>query len=61
MSTWRIRECGHGGFVAEKGVEIKSGIEAGYKPGTYMPAFVISESAHFETRKQAENYIARQK
>lgn len=27
MSTWRIRECGHGGFVAEKGVEIKSGIE----------------------------------
>lgn len=53
---WRIRESTHG-FYAERGSEVKPGIEAGYKIGFYMPAFIVYESARFDTRKEAERYI----
>ena len=56
---WRIRECGRGGYVAENGAEIKGGIQVGYKPGYYMPAFIVYESSRFDTKRQAENYIKR--
>ena len=56
---WRIRESGHGGYLAEKGIEVKGGTEVGYKPGYYMPAFIAYESSRFDTKRQAENYIKR--
>lgn len=54
---WRIRESDHG-FYSEYGGYIKPGTTAGFKPGFYMPGFNVSESARFDTRKQAEKYIA---
>lgn len=57
IMEWRIRESGRGGFIAEKGTEVNVGIEAGYKPGCYMPAFIVYESSRFDTRKEAEKYI----
>lgn len=53
---WRIRESSRG-FYAEYGGYVQSGIAAGFKPGFYMPGFNVSESARFNTRKQAEKYI----
>jgi hypothetical protein len=58
---WRIRESNHGGFVAEYGAQVQPGIQAGFKPGFFMEAFIVYESARFDTRKQAEKYIARSK
>lgn len=55
---WRIRE-NERGFYAEYGVYIQSGIEAGFKPGCYMPGFHVSGSSRFDTRKQAVEYIKR--
>lgn len=58
---WRIRKSGHGGFVAEKGIPHKGGELSPHGLGYTMPAFIVYESANFDTRKQAENYISRQK
>lgn len=60
MLEWRIRESGHGGFVAEYGAAISSEIEAPTGIGFLMPGFMIYESAHFDTKKQAQGYIKRQ-
>lgn len=57
--TGRIRESGHGGYIAEIGNEIKSGIEAGFKPGYFMPGFIVYKSARFDTLKQAKAFIAK--
>lgn len=54
---WRIRESSRGGFIAEYGAKIKSGVEAGYKPGCFMPAFIVYESVRFDTEKEAERHI----
>lgn len=54
---WRIRESSRG-FYAEYGGYIQSGIAAEFKPGFYMPGFNVSESSRFDTREQAEKYIA---
>ena len=54
---WRVRES-RSGFYAEYGGYIQNGIQAGFKPGFYMPGFHVSESVRFDTRKQAEKYIA---
>ena len=54
---WRIRESSRG-FYAEYGGYIKSGTAAEFKLGFYMPGFNVSESTRFDTKKQAENYIA---
>lgn len=56
---WRIRESGHGGFVAEKGIYHKGGESFPGIIGVTMPAFVVYESAHFQTEKEAKNYIKR--
>ena len=54
---WRIRESSHGGFFAECGATIKPGVKAGYKPGYFLPAFIVYESVRFDTEKDAEKYI----
>ena len=56
---WRIRESGHGGFDAEKGMSHKGGEFIPGIIGTTMPAFIVYESAHFQTEKEAKNYIKR--
>ena len=56
---WRIRESSHGGWVVEKGMEIKS-VEVEYKPGYYMPGFMVYEMSRFDTRKQAETFVKKQ-
>lgn len=61
MFEWRIRKSSHGGFVAEYGGPVQSGIEAGFKPGFFMPAFIVYGSAHFDTEKEAKCYISRNK
>lgn len=50
---WRIRESSRG-FYVEYGGYIKPGTTVGF----YMRGFNVSESIRFDTRKQAENYIA---
>lgn len=55
---WRIRESEHG-FYAEYGGYVQSGTPTEFKPGFYMPAFVVYESSRFDTRKQAKAYINR--
>lgn len=55
---WRIRESGHGGFIAELVGVPEQGTPAGFKPGFIMGA-VLYETARFDTKKQAEKYIAR--
>ena len=54
---WRIRKCGHGGYEAEKGMQTEPGIPAPSGIGCIMPAFVVYESAHFDTYYEAERYI----
>jgi len=56
---WRIRESSHGGWVVEKGMKIKS-VEVEYKPGCYMPGFMVYEMSRFDTRKQAETFVKKQ-
>ena len=52
---WRIRET-QGGYMAERGMYSDGG-PVGYKPGYYMPCFVIYESAFCRTKEEAEDYI----
>ena len=54
---WRIRESGHGGYVAEKGIYHEGGYTIQGIQGCTMPAFILYEMARFDTRKQAEKYI----
>lgn len=56
---WRIRKCGHGGYEAEKGLEHKGGESIPGILGFTMPAFIVYESTHFDTLKQAERYVER--
>ena len=56
---WRIRESSHGGFVAERGVKHEGGVLAPSGIGYTMPVFIVYESSHFDTRRQAEAYIRR--
>lgn len=58
MIEWRIREGGHGGYIAEKIGIPEKGIEAEYKSGVYV-GVIMYESANFETSKEAEKYIKR--
>ena len=61
MFEWRIRKSSHGGFVAEYGAQVQPGIKPGFKPGYFMPAFIVYESAHFDSETEAKRYIARSK
>lgn len=56
---WRIRKSSHGGFVAEKGIPHAGGERIPVILGYTMPAFIVYESASFDTEKQARAYIKR--
>ncbi|MFR8548941.1 MAG: hypothetical protein ACLVEV_10020 [Lachnospiraceae bacterium] len=56
---WRIRESGNGRFVAEKGIFHTGGESFPGIIGVTMLAFILYESATFETEKEAKNYIKR--
>lgn len=56
---WRIRESGHGGFVAELGMPHDGGVLAPSGVGVTMPAFIVYEMMRFETRRKAEAYVRR--
>ena len=57
---WRIVESNRG-YHAQYGSKIEPGTEAGYTIGYFMPCFHVSESARFDTKREAERYIARRK
>lgn len=54
--VWRIRKSDIG-FVAEKGIEVKSGAPAPGGIGCLMPAFIVYEMSTFKTYRQAEKYV----
>lgn len=55
----RIRESSHGGFVAERGMKHEGGVLSPSGIGCTIPAFIVYESFHFDTRRQADAYIRR--
>lgn len=56
---WRIRKSSRGGFVAEKDIPRKGSEKIPGILGFTMPAFIVYESANFDTEKQARAYIKR--
>ncbi len=56
---FRIRECGHGGYTVDIGLAHEGGVLAPSGIGVTMPAFIVYESAHFDTLAQANRYIKR--
>lgn len=58
---WRIRDCSHGGAVAELGLQHNGGVLAPSGVGVTMPAFIVYESMWFETRRKAEAYVRKRK
>lgn len=57
--AWKIIESSRGGVVASYGEEQSGGVEIGYAPGVTMPAFIEYYSVRFDTKMQAERYIAK--
>ena len=57
---WRIVESSRG-YYAQFGGRIDQETEVGYAPGFVMPCFHVSESARFDTKREAEKYIERRK
>lgn len=57
---WRIRESSRG-YYAEYGGHVQPNTPVGYAPGFFMPGFIVSESARFDTKKEAECYIQRRR
>lgn len=55
----RIRESSHGGYIVEKGIQHEGGVEVGYKPGYTMNAFIVYESAHYDTFEEAKKAASR--
>lgn len=60
MMEWRIVETTRG-FDAQYGAYIKPQTAVGFIPGFFMQGFNVSESARFDTQRQAEKYIERRK
>ena len=56
---WRITECSHGGYTVDHGEEHDGGVLGPRGVGVTMPAFIVTESAHCSTLKEAERYIQR--
>ena len=54
---WRIRESGHGGFIAQGGRAFTDEDPYGRK----FERYIAFETARFDTRKEAERYIARRR
>ena len=57
--VWGNRQCSHGGLVAERGLKHEGGVLDPSGFGCTMPVFIVYESSHFDTRRQAEAYIRR--
>ena len=55
---WKITETSYG-VKARYGNFHEGGVEVGYKPGVTMPYFIDYYSTYFDTRKQAELFIAK--
>lgn len=55
----RIRPCGHGGYVIEKGLNHNGGAQIPGILGCTMPAFIVYESCHADTLKEAERHAKR--
>ena len=55
----RIRESSHGGVDAEYGADHQGGCHIPGILGATMPAFIVYESCHFDTRRQAEAFVRR--
>ena len=58
---WRIRKDAHGGFSVERGLNHKGGEKIPGVMGTTMPAFIVYESAHFDTDKQVKSFMKRKR
>lgn len=58
---WRIRESGHGGYMAERGIQHAGGVPAPSGMGFTMPAFIVYEAAHFDSQKAAQQYVQRRR
>lgn len=56
---WRIRNSSHGGVVADLGIKHKGGERIPGIIGATMPAFIVYESHHFDTEREARTYINR--
>lgn len=54
---YRIRECGRGGFTVDIGLKHKGGERITGMLGFTMPAFIVYESAHFDTKMRAQAYV----
>lgn len=58
---WRIRKDANGGFSVERGLNHKGGEKIPGVMGTTMPAFIVYESAHFDTDKQVKSFMKRKR
>lgn len=58
---WRIRKDAHGGFSVERGLNHKGGEKIPGVMGATMPAFIVYESAHFDTDKQVKSFMKRKR
>lgn len=58
---WRIRASSHGGFEAELGLPVGAGERIPGIIGATMPAFIVYESHHFDSERQAMRYIERRR
>ena len=58
---WRIRKNSRGKFVAEKGIRHNGGEPLPGIIGCTMKAFIVYESANFDTEEEAKRYIQNKK
>ena len=58
---WRIRKDARGGISVEKGLNHKGGERIPGVLGSTMPAFIVYESAHFDTDKQVKSFMKRKR
>ena len=58
---WRIRKDARGGFSVERGLNHKGGEKIPGVMGATMPAFIVYESAHFDTDKQVKSFMKRKR
>ena len=54
MMEKRIRKSSEGDYVVEWGKKLKESIECDFKPGYYMPGFLVYQSSRYDTLEQAE-------
>ena len=58
---WRIRKHARGGFSVERGLNHKGGEKIPGVMGTTMTAFIVYESAHFDTDEQVKSFMKRKR